>query len=422
MTDENPPDPSIPTYPDWDNTDTILSSFFWGYVVFQIGAGQIGEHFGPRYFVTGTMILGSIFNVLIPVMAQAVGPTGVIVCRVIQGLNQGFLYPSTHVLISQWTPLSERTRVSSMVYSGSSLGIVISMILSGAIADSSLGWPSVFYIYGSAGIIWGIIFGIFIVNSPSEHKTITEEERKYIQSSNSVTKDQKKVPTPWKSIFTSLPIWAIFITSCAQAWGTFTLLTEIPSFLNSVMNFDMNSNSQLSALPYCLMFIINFVASPISDKLISNKTVSVITARKICNSISCFMPSAALFALGFVDGTQQELAMAMLIVAVGMSSVANSGGLVNVIDLAPNHAGTLFGMTNGCSQIFSIMGPLTVGFLGTDKKDLILWRKVFWLASGIYLGCGLFYVIFAKGEVQKWNDKDSDEVESKNKEKSSENF
>ncbi|XP_068915500.1 putative inorganic phosphate cotransporter [Tenebrio molitor] len=419
MTAETPPDPSIPTYPNWTNTDTILSSFFWGYIVPQVGAGQLGEHFGPKWFLFGTMIIGCIFNILVPTMAASLGPTGVIICRVIQGLTQGFLFPSVHTLLSKWTPLYERSTMSSVVYAGATLGIVVSMIATGAICGSSLGWPSAFYIYGGCGIVWAVVFVIFAENSPSDHKKISAEEKRYIESSNSISHERKKVPTPWRAIATSLPVWTVVITTCGQAWGSFTLLTEIPSYMSNLMNFDISSNSQLSALPYCVLLVITIASAPVADRLISNKTLTIGATRKVFNLIGTLIPAATLFALGFADGSQKDLTLALLVLAVASTGLIYSGSQVNLIDLAPNHAGTLLGIANGSSTVCSILGPLSVQFFGSDKTDPILWRKVFWLAAGLYVCGGLFFGIFSSGEVQWWND--PEEIDTQNEEKKKEN-
>ena len=139
------------------------------------------------------MTIGSVFNIAVPPMAAAFGSTGVIICRVIQGLNQGFLYPSIHNLISQWSPIAERARVSNVVYAGASLGIAIAMPLTGAIAGSELGWPTAFYGIGGAGVAWALIFAIFAENSPTSHKKISKEELMYIQENNAVEHSSTRV-------------------------------------------------------------------------------------------------------------------------------------------------------------------------------------------------------------------------------------
>ena len=137
------------------------------------------------------MTIGSLFHIVIPPMAATFGTVGVMICRMIQGLTQDFLYPCISNLLSRWTPLFERSRISNFVYGAANVGIAISMPLTGAICGSKSGWPLSFYVCGSIGIAWAIIFAIFAENSPSQHKRISPEEREYIESSTSITETKK---------------------------------------------------------------------------------------------------------------------------------------------------------------------------------------------------------------------------------------
>lgn len=195
--------------------------------------------FGPKWFLAATMTTNSLFTLLIPVMAEQVGEVGVIVCRVIQGLNQGFLYPSIHNLLGKWTPLAERSSMASFVYTGGPLGTFIALPVTALMSDSSIGWPLAFYFYGGLGIIWSIIWGIVGADSPSKHKSISKAERDYIEEGLSNDEETKKIPTPWRAIFTSLPFLAILISHCGQCWGFWTLMTETPSYMSSIMKYDI---------------------------------------------------------------------------------------------------------------------------------------------------------------------------------------
>lgn len=175
-------------------------------------------------------------------MAASIGPQCLIFVRVLQGLAQGFLFPSVHSLLARWVHPSERGFLSTFTYSGTPLGTVIMLAASGIIAASSLGWPGIFYISGGFAGIWTVIWFIFGCNTPADSKIISIEERAYIEStpgSNTDSTEEKK--TPWKSIFKSKPFWALLIAHCAQNWGFWTLLTEIPSYMKDVLNFDIKS-------------------------------------------------------------------------------------------------------------------------------------------------------------------------------------
>lgn len=113
-----------------------------------------------------------------------------------------------------------------------------------------------------------------------------------------------------------------------------------------------------------------FIIAPLANAIITRKILSIGATRKVFHGIGMIVPAATLFSLGFVQGDQKLLAITLLVVAVGTTGFSSSTSLVNLVDLAPNHAGTMLGITNGTSNIFSILGPLTVQFLGSDKVVL----------------------------------------------------
>jgi sugar phosphate permease len=122
MTTRATDNPDIPIY-DWHDKSIILSSFFWGYIIPQVGAGQLAKRFGPKWFLVGTMTICSLFSLLLPVMAQTLGSEGVMICRALQGFCQGFFFPSIHNLLSHWVPISERSRLGTFVYAGNTTRI-----------------------------------------------------------------------------------------------------------------------------------------------------------------------------------------------------------------------------------------------------------------------------------------------------------
>jgi ACS family sodium-dependent inorganic phosphate cotransporter-like MFS transporter 5 len=237
-----------------------------------------------------------------------------------------------------------------------------------------------------------------------------------------MTSDFQPLPTPWAKILTSCPVWAILVAHCGQNWGFWTLMTEIPTYMDKVMSFEIKSNSYLSALPYFVLWILSFLFSAIADFLIIKSYTSIGTTRKIFNSIGLVIPAVALVFLGFMDEEHQNLAIALLVVAVGMNSAIYSGFNVNHMDISPNHSGTLMGITNCVSNIFSLLAPLFVQVIVTDEvgppqtfcfhrgsccflqKDTSQWQMVFCVASVIYVVSNVVFIFCGSGEVQDWND------------------
>ncbi|XP_067010450.1 putative inorganic phosphate cotransporter [Anabrus simplex] len=397
---------NFPEY-DWDDTSkaNILSSFFWGYVVTQVPGGELAQRFGPKYLMFGSLIVGSLFAILTPLAASVGGWGLVCASRVVQGLSQGVLFPSIHTLLAKWAPIEERGRMATYVYAGSQVGTIIAMPICGLLIPSSAGWPSVFYVFGGLGIAWAVLWFFMGSNRPSQHPFISEAERKYIEDSigsDSVDPSIRKPPTPWKAIFTSLPMWSIIIVHCGQNWGFWTLLTEMPSYMSYVLKFDIKDNSLLSALPYLVSWIMSFFFSFAADYIQKKNWMSLAASRKLFNTIAHWLPGIALIALAFTDDS--TAAVALLTVAVGVNSATYVGFQLNHIDISPNFAGTMMGITNALANIMSILGPLFVGIVVTDQESQYQWRVVFFVSAGFYFVGNLIFILFGKGTVQPWNE------------------
>ena len=53
----------------------------------------------------------------------------------------------------------------------------------------------------------------------------------------------QELGTPWLAFFKSKAVWAIIVGHTASNWGTYTLLTNIPTYMKEVLKFDIKSVS-----------------------------------------------------------------------------------------------------------------------------------------------------------------------------------
>ncbi|XP_031355230.1 putative inorganic phosphate cotransporter [Photinus pyralis] len=396
----------IPTYT-WTDKSVMLSAYYWGYVVPQVIAGQLGQRYGPKWLITGASAVCVVFTCLIPTLAQF-GSWAVMLCRVVQGFADGIAVPCCHAMLSKWAPTSEKSRLSTFVYAGGPLGMVISMPVTGWLSSTWMGWPSSFYAHGLVAFVWTVAWVTLGKNCPADHKGIDPVELKYIEQSIG-TSQCVQMATPWRSIVVSLPVWAILVSTWGQVWGFATLLTNIPTYLAHVMDYDIAENGLLSAAPYLIFWLLSFVFGIGSDFIITRRILSTGATRKLVNSFGMYVPGACLLILALMSTFSlgnATITLFILFLAVGISAAFLSGYNVNHIDIAPNHAGTLMGLTTGLGNISAIIGPLLVQFLVTDQSDVKQWATVFYTSSAAYIIGNTFYLIFASGEIQPWNEEE----------------
>ncbi|XP_065056231.1 vesicular glutamate transporter 2.1-like isoform X2 [Rhopilema esculentum] len=349
----------------------ILSSFYYGYIITQIPSGYLAARFGGKNLFGGGILMTGLFTLLTPLAAR-MSIKFLIAVRVLQGLSQGVTFPCMHAIWSRWAPPIERSRLSTISFSG------------------------------LLAIIWSVFWFWMVTDSPFDHPTITDKELAYIKQELSDDKTESKLTTvPWKELLTSVPMWAIMIAHFAGNWGFITLFTSLPTYLKQMLKFDLQKAGFLSALPYLIMTIVIQLGGQLADFLRSSGRMSTTTVRKLFTAIG-FM-SQGLFVIIVGYSTSKYMAMFALVMAVGFDGFAYSGFIINHLDIAPRYASLLFGMSNTFATIPGIVGPLVVGFV-TTHETREEWQIIFFLVAAVYALGTLVFLIFASGKKQSWAD------------------
>nr|AEE63170.1 unknown [Dendroctonus ponderosae] len=393
----------IPTF-DWKNTGVILSAFYWSYALLQFFAGPIAHTFSPKWILTIAMVVNSGTSLLIPILAVHLGSGGVIACRVIQGIAQGFIIPLVHTMLGRWAPTEERSWINTTVYSGCSFGTIISMPITGYISASWLGWPFSFYLFGILGMVWCVFWIIFSADRPATHKSISLEERRYIEESLGQAEEeniQVNEKVPWRAILTSLPYWAVVVGAIGESWGSTFLITEIPTYLSKTTDIDIEKNGLYSSAPYVVAAVLTVIYWPLADYLIHSNVTSRKTSRRIFHGLGAFLPALALVWLAY-EKNRWGIA-ALLIVAISLNGAMFCGYNVNHIDISPRFSGVLFGISNGIGQTLAILAPLLVQFIVYDETDKDLWRTMFVIAAIIYAATAVVFITYLSAERQWWD-------------------
>lgn len=387
----------------------LLSAYFWGYMVAELPAGRIAEMFSAKWVMFFSIAINVIGALLTPLAAE-LHYGALIAIRVAQGIGGGVTFPGMHVLLAHWAPPNERSLMSSIVYSGTALGTVIFMLVSGIIA-AKVGWEYVFYIEGGASALWLILCALLMSDSPAKQSRISLEEREYIMKSlnQGDGKEQShNVKMPWKAAFTSPAFLAILIAHTCSNWGWYMVLIELPLYMKSVLKFKLAQNAFLTALPFLCMWVFTMFFGKTLDTLKSKDIITITTARKIATGIASAVPLVCFVALCYVDS--QVAGVALMTIAITGIGGMFCGFLSNHIDIAPNYAGTLVAVTNTVATIPGITVPMFVSALTKEDDSIHSWRIIFWVTVGLYLIEFIVYTIFGSGEEQKWNKLEPEEA------------
>ncbi|KAF6200696.1 hypothetical protein GE061_005140 [Apolygus lucorum] len=346
----------------------ILSAFAFGYLTSQVFGACAASRFGGKTVLLFAVFLWSISTSVTPLLASSV--PALIFCRVLLGLGEGLGLPTIFHIFAHSVPIEERSRSFGYLVAAGSVGQTVASVIC-----PHLAWRTSFYLFGTLGIVWVLIWMMFY----NDNKTLQKEE---------IPLFVPKVTNPnvrWGEFLSHWALWAIYLAHFAMNWSNYIIMQWLPTYLSKVLGANAESIS-LTAAPYVVNSLVGIMAGHYADKLV-NKKWSVLSVRRLMTSIGLIGPGISLLAFCAVD----NLLAAVVIVSISMGLCAcnSAGHLANHADIAPNHAGVTFAISNTLATIPGILcGPLTAELVTASGHR---WFPVFVIAASINFTSAVIY-------------------------------
>lgn len=143
----------------------------------------------------------------------------------------------------------------------------------------------------------------------------------------------------------------------------------------------------------------------VADWIITKEYISITNVRKLGTTVASVVPGTFIVLASFAK-CDSTLVVTLIVLGVTFLGFGIPSLKVNALDLSPNYSGTVMAISNGAAACTGIVAPILVGVL-TPHQTIDEWKIVFWVIFGILVSTNAFYLIFASGEVQDWNDPDS---------------
>ncbi|KAE8747675.1 hypothetical protein FOCC_FOCC005654 [Frankliniella occidentalis] len=367
---------------DWDERQQglVLGAFFWLHWAMQVPGGVLARRYG-------TKLVFGLAN-LIPVLLTLLG----------------FAWPSMHNMTAQWIPPNERSKFVT-AYLGSSVGAALTFPLCGQLIHT-LGWESVFYVCGALGLAWYALWFAFVFDSPSRHPRISAEELTYITESLGKSSahhcSPPQIPTPWRAILTSRAVWMNIVAQWGGVFGLFTLMTQAPSYFRYIHGWNIRMTGLLSGLPHLMRMLWAWLFSEVGDYLLRKGIMSRTNVRKLA-TFSCDVVQGLLILFLTFSGCNAIAAIVFLTAATAAHGSVSTGPLASMVDISPNFASIILGISGMISVLPGFISPIIVGQLTFQNQTVEQWQKVFGITAAQVIVCGVVYCLFARSELQPWN-------------------
>ena len=358
----------------------VLSAFILSYSLFQIPLGLWGDKKGQRIVLTMIVLWWSLFT---GVTVAAGGFMAMMAIRFMFGVGEAGAYPNMTSTIGKWFPKSETGKAQGYIWAASRFG--------GALAPISviplmvwLGWRVTFMIFGSLGIIWGIIWFFWYRDQPSEVKGITQAELLEIELNQST---QVKEKVPWGIITRSRQFWLILSMYWFYVWGSWFFFSWFPTFLERGRGFTKMELTYAVAVPFLMGVIGNIAGGYMSDKL--SKKYGLKIGRRVLGVGGLAVSSVLMFLGGFIPGKIQVFVLMSL--CFGVMDLMLPSAWAICLDVGKKYAGAISGAMNTAGNLGGFVCATVFGYLvqGTGNYNFPLYV----IAVMLFIAAILFLMI-----------------------------
>lgn len=89
-----------------------------GYVLLHLPSGMLVQRFGAKIVLILVQLPTAIVTLITPMAVDFAGANALICLRLLMGVAHGGLFPAVATTVSTWTPKSERTLLTAILFTG----------------------------------------------------------------------------------------------------------------------------------------------------------------------------------------------------------------------------------------------------------------------------------------------------------------
>ena len=368
----------------------IFSAFVFGYALFQIPGGWLGDRWGARRVLTLAVIWWSIFTALTAIaptlpLVNLVGIMGsLMIVRFLIGVGESAALPNFNRAVANWHPPNERGLGIGITIGGIGIGSALTPPVTAWIMVN-FGWQMAFYAAGALGLAIALLWYWYATDHPRQHPHVNEAEACLIEGTSEEAASSKKTGVPWKAIFRTPTVWWLVLSYTCLGYVAYVYMSWFYLYLVNVRGFGVLRGAFFASAPFLAMAVFCPFGGWVTDKL------SQIRGLNFGRS-SVGGAGMILAALSIVIGANVEapfFAIGMLSLGAGWLYFTVGAFWATTTDLSKPHAGTLSGLMNTGANLGGTLSPTLTPWLA----DQFGWEAALGGAAFMAFVGGVFWLM-----------------------------
>lgn len=333
----------------------VFSAFAVAYALFEIPSAWWGEQIGTRRVLTRIVCWWSAFTIA---TASVWSYASMLAIRFLFGAGEAGAWPNAARTFSRWIPARERGRVQGVFFAGAFLFGGLTPVLVGLL-EPHLGWRGVFVCFGLVGFVWAAAWYRWFRDEPSQHPSVEPAELALITEGRGDAGRHDMDSHTLHALAGSVSAWALCLGYFSNSYGSYFVMTWLPTYLAERRGFTAGSLALYSGLPMLLSVVSGLLGGIATDLLARRHGLRV---GRVVVGLASYVVAALMMVLS-VGAESPRIAATLLAVATAASMFSLGAHWAAAIDIGGDHAGVLSACMNTTGQIGSISSPIIAAWL-----------------------------------------------------------
>ncbi len=352
----------------------VFSAFAVAYAAFEVVTAWWGEKRGAHKTIARIVLWWSSLTIA---TAGAWSYGSLVAIRFLFGAGEAGAWPNATLAFSRWFPWSERGRVQGFFFASAHISGGLTPFMVTALLGA-LSWRGAFVTCGMIGFVWVVAWLRWFRDEPRSHPSVSAAEADLIESERRLSSHVQHGSGLWRALVASPSVWFLCLAYFSNSYGSYFVMTWLPTYLAEQRGFQKESLSMFAGLPLLLSVIGDIGGGAVTDSV--SRRLGLRVGRAAVATTGYGIAAVSMFAS--VYASTAVMAAILIAVAVAASMFTLSASWATCMDIGGENAAVLSAAMNTTGQIGSIVSPIVVGWTVSRLAD---WQLPLLVMGGLYL-------------------------------------
>ena len=366
----------------------VFSAFVFGYALFQIPGGWLGDRWGAKRVLTLAIIWWSIFTALTAVaailpLAAAIGALGsLILVRFLVGIGEAAALPNFNRTVANWLAPHERGLGIGIAIGGIGVGSAMTPPITAWIMVN-FGWQTAFYAAAILGVLVALAWFLYATDRPESHPHVNAAEIALIEERPAEGESDTGSTPTWNTIISMPTVWWLVLSYSCLGYVAYVYMSWFYLYLVNVRGFGVLRGALFASGPFVAMAVFCPLGGWVTDRLVIRWGIN--RGRAFVGGTGMILAAVSIVLGAFTESPYA--AIALLSLGAGWLYFPVGAYWSSTVDISKRHAGTLSGLMNTGANLGGVLSPTFTPWLAEQAG----WSVALGFAACVALAGGLMW-------------------------------